>query len=221
VIDVDGHIGAAERRVGTRTLRAGDARVVTVARTFDAPVDEVWDGCTDPGRIPRWFLPITGELRVGGRYQLEGHAGGAVERCEPPGPAAGFVATWEYGADISRIEVRLAPAPDGGTVLTLDHVGHTDDAFWAEFGPAAVGIGWELVLLGLAGHLGAGGVPTPAQAAAWSASEEARRFVARSSAAWGAAHEASGADPAAARAAAERAGAAYTAVPDGTPDPPP
>ena len=81
---------------------------------------------------------------------------------------------------MTAIEVRLTPGADGGTVLTLDHVGHVDDAFWTEFGPGAVGIGWESGLLGLAGHLGAPGVPNPDQGAAWMASPEGRRFVAAS-----------------------------------------
>jgi uncharacterized protein YndB with AHSA1/START domain len=211
VIDVSQHISAVRRQVGSRTLEAGEARVVTVTRTFAAPVDDVWDACTNPDRIPRWFLPVGGDLRPGGRYQLEGNAGGVVQRCDPP---RSFAATWEYGDDVSTIDVRFDPVPADGTVLTLEHVGHTDDAFWEQFGPGAVGIGWELGLLGLAGHLGAAGVPTPGEGAAWSASDEGRAFMADSSEGWCAAHVASGADPVAARASADRTTAAYTAVPD-------
>ena len=221
MIDVYDHVSAVERRVGSRTLPAGQARVVTVARTFAAPVDDVWDACTNPERIPRWFLPITGDLRVGGRYQLEGNAGGVVERCDPPGGAGvpGFVATWEFGDQVTGIEVRLTPGPGGHTLLTLDHVGHVDDAFWAEFGPGAVGIGWESGLLGLAGHLGAPGVPTPDQGPAWMASDAGRAFVTRSAAGWSAAHVAGGGDPVAARESADRTVAAYTG--DAEPQPAP
>ena len=217
MIDVSQHISAVDRRVGTRTLPAGETRVVTVTRTFAAPVDDVWDACTNPERLPRWFAPVSGELRVGGRYQVEGNAGGTIERCDPPGTAevAGFTATWEFGGGTSGIEVRLTPAP-GRTVLTLDHFGHVDDAHWTEFGPGAVGIGWEMGLLGLAGHLGVPGVPTPAEADGWYVTDEYRGFVRSSSEAWCAAHVASGADPARARAAADRTTAAYTAVPDDT-----
>jgi len=215
VIDVNQHISAVQRRVGTRTLEAGEARVVTIDRTFAASVDEVWDACTTLERIPRWFAPITGELRVGGRYQLEGNAGGVVERCDPP---RSFAATWEFGGEVSGIEVGLAPTADGGTRLTIDHVAHVDDQFWEKFGPGAVGIGWELGLLGLAGHLGAPGVPTPAESEAWYPTEEARAFIASSSDGWCAAHVASGADPGTARASADRTTAFYTGVPEETPD---
>jgi uncharacterized protein YndB with AHSA1/START domain len=211
MIDVNEHISAVQRRVGSRTLEAGEARVVTIARTYDAPVDDVWDACTTAERIPRWFMPITGELRVGGRYQLEGNAGGVVESCDPP---QSFAATWEFGGQVSGIEVRFTPSAEGGTVLTIDHVGHVDDEFWDRFGPGAVGIGWELGLLGLAGHLGAPGVPTPAEAEAWYPTEEARALITRSSDAWCAAHVESGADPAAARASADRTTGFYTGVPE-------
>jgi uncharacterized protein YndB with AHSA1/START domain len=105
MIDVVHEINAVQRQVGSRVLDAGEARTVTVIRTYGAPVEDVWDACTNPERIPRWFLPISGELQVGGRYQLEGNAGGRIERCDPP---QSFVATWEYGGEVSWIELRLA-----------------------------------------------------------------------------------------------------------------
>src|SRR5690348_13116109 len=168
-------IGAVRRTVGTRVREAGEARVVTVSQVYDAPVGEVWDACTSAERIPRWFLPITGDLRLGGRYQLEGNAGGVVEACDPPGGATvpGFVATWEFGGEVTWIEVRLT-AEDGATRFTLDHVGHVKDEFWQEFGPGAVGVGWDSALLGLAGHFGAAPRIDPADGTAWLASEEGR-----------------------------------------------
>ena len=104
MIDVTEQINAARRTVGSRTLEAGEARIVTVGRTYAAGLDDVWDACTNPERIPRWFLPVTGDLREGGRFQLEGNAGGTIERCEPP---TAFRATWEYGGQVSWIERRL------------------------------------------------------------------------------------------------------------------
>ena len=50
-------INAVERRVGSSEFRAGEARMVTIARSYDAPIEDVWDACTNPERIPRWFLP--------------------------------------------------------------------------------------------------------------------------------------------------------------------
>jgi peptidoglycan hydrolase CwlO-like protein len=38
-----------------------------VYRSYDAEIEELWDAVTNAERIPRWFAPITGELKLGGR----------------------------------------------------------------------------------------------------------------------------------------------------------
>src|ERR1700758_1174376 len=116
-IDVTHEINSARRQVGRRVLEAGEARTVTIERTYDSPIDDVWDALTNAERIPRWFLPVSGDLRVGGRYQLEGNAGGVVERCKEP---QSFAVTWEFGGMVSWLEVTLTP--DGErTMLELAH----------------------------------------------------------------------------------------------------
>ena len=205
-LDGTEHINAATRRVGSETFRAGEARTVTIARIYDAPVADVWDACTNPERIPRWFLPVSGELREGGRYQVEGNAGGLIEHCEPP---RRFTATWEFGGQVSWIELRLSEAAGGGTRFELEHIAHVDD-HWAQFGPGAVGVGWDLALLGLTRHLATGAAVDPEAGAAFPASEEGRRFIEQSSRDWGEAAIAAGDDPADATAAAERTFAFYT-----------
>ncbi|HLK73100.1 MAG TPA: hypothetical protein VKU77_05565 [Streptosporangiaceae bacterium] len=67
MIDVTEQISAVRREVGGRVLEAGQARVVTVSRSYPAELADVWDACTNPERIPRWFLPVSGQLREGGR----------------------------------------------------------------------------------------------------------------------------------------------------------
>ena len=103
MIDVTHQINSVRRSVGARTLEAGEARVVTISQAYDTDAADLWDACTNIERIPRWFLPITGDLRVGGRYQLEGNANGTILTCDPPRE---FTATWECGGDVSWIELR-------------------------------------------------------------------------------------------------------------------
>jgi uncharacterized protein YndB with AHSA1/START domain len=210
--DVTQEINAVRRTVGSRTLEAGEARCMTISRVYDAAIDDVWDACTNPERIPRWFLPVSGDLRPGGRFQLHGNAGGTIERCDPP---KGFSATWEFGGAVSWIEVRLASEPDGRTRLELEHIAKVDE-HWEQFGPGAVGIGWDMVFMGLGQHLSSDRPLEPAQAAAWIASSEGRRYVTLASERWRDADIAAGADEAAATAAAERTTAAYL-----PPEPPP
>jgi len=210
MIDVTTQINAVQRQVGDRILDSGTARTVTISQTYQADLDDVWDACTNAERIPRWFLPISGELRLGGRYQLEGNAGGTVERCDPP---HGFAATWEFGGETSWIELRLTAEPDGRTRFELEHIAHVDDEKWAEFGPGAVGIGWDLSLVGLARHLSSAGASfDPAQGMAWMGSEEGRQFMSQSSQRWYEANIAAGADESGAREAADHTMAAYTAA---------
>ena len=64
MIDVIHEINAVRRQVGRRVLEAGEAHTVTISRSYAATVDDVWDACTNPERIPRWFLPVSGDLRV-------------------------------------------------------------------------------------------------------------------------------------------------------------
>jgi uncharacterized protein YndB with AHSA1/START domain len=207
MMDVKQQINEVRREVGSRVLEAGEARVITVSQTYPGTVDDVWDACTNPERIPRWFMPVSGDLRVGGRYQIEGNASGTIERCDPPNS---FAATWELGGESSSIEVLLAEQPDGRTRLELKHVSHVTDEMWAQFGPGAVGVGWDLALSGLAQHLSGGEPVDPSQVAAWMASDDARQFMTGSSDQWCQASIAAGTPATEAQAAAERTTAFYT-----------
>ena len=207
-IDVDHHISAVSRTVGTRTLEGGEARVVRLSRLYATDQADLWDACTNPERIPRWFLPVTGDLQPGGRYSLEGNADGTIEECDPP---RRFLATWEFGGQTSWIELQINDEGDGQSRFTLEHLSHVSDEQWSQFGPGAVGVGWEGALMGLALHIESGSQPVdPAEIVAWSASAEGRRFYVETSAGWRDASIAAGTDPTEAKAAAERTTAFYT-----------
>jgi uncharacterized protein YndB with AHSA1/START domain len=213
MIDIVHEIELAQREVGTGRIAAGDGRSIRLQRTYDSPVEDVWDALTSPERITRWFLPISGEYRVGGRFQLEGNAGGQILACDPP---RRFRVTWAYGepaaeTDVSELEVRLTPAGEASTLLDLEHTAMVPDELWAQFGPGAVGVGWDQALLGLSLHLLGGSIADPT---AWQLSAEGREFARLSSMAWGAANEAAGADPAAAANAVANTTAFYAPVPD-------
>jgi uncharacterized protein YndB with AHSA1/START domain len=217
MIDVAEQINAVNREVGARVFGPGEARTVTVTQAYDVDPDDLWDACTNAERIPRWFLPVTGDLKLGGKYQLEGNAGGTVERCDPP---KSFSVTWEMGDQVSWLEVRVVPEHDGKTRLELEHIAHVDDDLWDQFGPGAVGIGWDLTMLGLARHLTSGGASiTPAEAAAWATTPEAITFMRGAADRWYEADVASGRDAEKARAAADRAKAFYTTPPEPPPAP--
>uniref|UniRef100_A0AAU3H127 SRPBCC family protein n=1 Tax=Streptomyces sp. NBC_01401 TaxID=2903854 RepID=A0AAU3H127_9ACTN len=186
-------IGRVHREVGTRRVASQEAGTVLLRRTFDADAAEVWDAVTSPERIARWFLPVTGEFRVGGTYQLEGNAGGEILECVRQ---ERLRVSWVFGPDpgFSQVEVHLTPQDAGRTVFELEHVSVVPEEFRSQYGPGAVGIGWDLALLGLGWHLAGDGI-SPQDAVEWQNSPEAQAFVARSGEEWGRAFAASGADP--------------------------
>jgi len=201
-------INAVRRQIGDRVLEAGQARVGTISQVYDTGLDDLWDAVTSAERIARWFLPVSGELREGGKYQFEGHAGGTISRCDKP---HGFAATWEYNGDVSWVEVRLSAEGDGRARFELEHVAHVADEFWEKYGPSATGMGWEMGLAGLWLHLRNPAAPRDNDAvAAWTTSEEGKLFQRLSSDRWAEADIESGTDPATARARADRCYAAYT-----------
>ena len=206
-IDIGRHLGAVTREVANRMHEGRLARVVVASRVYDTTPEDLWEAITSAERIPRWFLPVTGELRLGGTYQLQGNAGGRITGCEPPRHLA---LTWEMHGDVSWVDVRLEARPDGQTGLVLEHVAHVDDERWGTYGPGAVGVGWELALLGLALHLASKTAVDPKAVEAWTTSPEGRGFVRGSSEGWGQASIAAGTGEAAAREAAARTTAFYS-----------
>ena len=173
---------------------------LTAIRIYDTGIDDAWDALTNPERIPRWFLPISGDLHVGGRYQFKGNAGGVIERCEPPRLLA---VTWEMHGDVSWVSVQLE-AQDNCTRLTLEHVAHVPDALFDQFGPGGVGVGWDLGLMGLGLHFQTGQAADPGEAEKWTLSAAGRAFVTASSTAWAEASIAAGTDATKASQAASR-----------------
>lgn len=203
-MDIDRVLGEVSRRVERRD---DGSRVIVVSRQYDTTVDDLWDAITNPERIPRWFLPVSGDLRLGGRYQLEGNASGEVLRCEPPRELG---LSWEFQGQVSWVNVVLAEAAESGATLRLEHVAHVPDDMWDQFGPGAVGVGWDSMLLGLDRHFASGASIAPAEAMVWLVSAEGKRFVRQSSDGWREASVRAGTDATQARAAADRTTAAYT-----------
>lgn len=206
MIDATARLAAVRRTVGTRLDGPDASRLVRLVVDVGAPATRVWEACTDAEALASWFLPVQGDLRAGGHYQLLDNAGGIIERCDPP---HAFAVTWEFDGNDSVVTVALEPAA-AGTRLTLEHRCDRDDPTWALYGPGATGIGWDLTLLGLHLHVDGGPGAGPADAAAWVQGEDGLAFTERLGRAWLRADLAGGADDGAARAAAGRAIEAYT-----------
>ena len=199
--DIVALIGAVTREVRNIEHEGKPAKVVVAARSYDTDIDDLWDAISNAERLPRWFAPVSGELRLGGRYQVEGNASGTITRCEPPRELS---LTWEFGGGVSWVNVILRAEGPERTHLELQHIAHPE-AHWEQFGAGAAGVGWELGLMGLVRHLRDPAAARPPEAdESWIRSPDAKRFMKLSSEGWGEAAIAAGEDAATAREAAER-----------------
>lgn len=208
-MDYDNVSGFDVRTVSDFERDGESTRIVSGSRNFATDADNLWDAVTNKARIPNWFLPISGELNLGGRYQLEGHAGGEILRCEQ---SKRFEVTWECSGNTSWVEVSLDSNGDS-TILTLKHFIPKDEAsenHWTQFGPGATGVGWELCICGLGLHIESGKTIDQADGQAWMASDPGKDFIRASAKSWGESHTAGGESIEIASAMAEQTAKAYT-----------
>jgi uncharacterized protein YndB with AHSA1/START domain len=199
---------AGEVRRGLTVERDGNRQhtVQSISQSYPTTVDDLWDACTRADRLERWFAPVSGDLRLGGRYQVEGNACGEVVACEPP---RSFTVTWEFAGDSSQVTVSVAPEGERARLtLEHEHTGDADSEFWLRFGPGATGVGWDLALLGLALHVLAG-EDRPDDPGAFVQTPLARQFVRAASERWGDASVRAGTPEDDATAAANRTTAFY------------
>lgn len=207
-MDYSNAIGIELRVVEDGEHEGQPVRIVSGARTYNVDIEKLWDVVTNPERIPCWFSQISGELKLGGRYQLKGNAGGQITRCERP---TALDITWEYAENVSWVTVRFERVSDG-VRLTLQHLMGKDEAseaHWKKYGPGATGVGWELGFLGLGQYLGTGEAVDESENNNWLTSPDGKKFLRDSANAWGQAHVKAGEDSTIAEAMAAETAAFY------------
>jgi len=204
--DLAQHLDLMVRRVEDLERDGQPAKAVVASRVYDTTPADLWDALTRAERLKRWFAPVSGDLRLGGRYQVENNAGGTILVCEPE---KRIELTWEFGGIPTWVNVTLTPEAEG-TRLELEHIAHLSP-HWDMYGAGAAGVGWDLGFMGLARHLAEPEAERPAEAEeGWMMSQQAKDFVRAASDDWGQAAIAAGEDREKALAAAEATRQFYT-----------
>ncbi len=183
MIDITNQIQAIHREVSRREGDSGEEVMVAIKRSYAASSDDVWEALTDPERVRRWFYPLSGDLREGGTFQLEGNAGGKIHRCEPP-----RLLRVSFGGPTSLVELRLTPDGEDRTLLELDHTVPIEIAMNGA-GSLYAGPGWDGAFVALDHHLDGVVLDDPMEAYN---SPEAQELAKMSVHAWAAVVEASG-----------------------------
>ena len=209
------HLDATTRTVSPHEREGKPASDVTLSRTFDTSIDNLWDAITNPDCLPHWFTNVTGDLKLNGRYHVQDNASGTITACEPQSHVA---LTWEFAGDTSWVGLRLRVPPLAGemsegqrgcqTRLTLSHTSILSD-FWNTYGPGATGVGWEMAFLGLALYTSDPNFKKP-EPEEFAFSPEGIAFITGSSNAWAKASINAGTAPEKAQAAADQTTAFYT-----------
>ncbi|WP_238012728.1 SRPBCC family protein [Dactylosporangium sp. AC04546] len=182
MMDIAGHLKAIHREVSRLPSASGETVAVRLRRSYDADVPDVWDAITDPSRIARWLMPISGDLRAGGSFQLEGNAGGDILECSPPSRLK-----VTFGGPTSIVTVRLSADGDRA-LLELEHTVPIEIAGGGA-GALYVGPGWDGALMALARHLHGEFDGDPL---AFAATAEGQEFARQSVHAWAAVARESG-----------------------------
>jgi uncharacterized protein YndB with AHSA1/START domain len=110
---------------------------LTMSRTVAVPAERVWRALTDPAALAAWFWPrrfdptAEVDLRVGGRYRIDGPAvgmavSGEYVTVEPPHKLV-FTWRWDGEAEETLVTIELTPVA-AGTELALRHERFGDDA---------------------------------------------------------------------------------------------
>ena len=167
----------------------------------------LWESLTDPEKLGKWFQHVTGDLKLGGRFQIQDNAAGSVVSCQS---GESFSITWEFAGDVSWVDVSLVALEHSSVRLCIAHTMNFSE-HWTHYGPGATGVGWELSLYGLAFFL----LHSDEQKfdeTEFVSSPIGRSVIAESSEGWAEAGITSGIEPNHARQAAQRTTAFYTGV---------
>lgn len=205
-MDITQFLQSTSRELASGIKDGEPVKILKASRTYATDQESLWNLVTNPEKLQQWFLPLEGDLKVGGRFQFQGNAGGEILACKKPD----FVhVTWEMQGQPSWVELHFTAA-EGGTTLVLQHTASVPKEFWDTYGPGAVGIGWELGLLGLDMIVITGETMKDEDKHTWPGTPEGKEFVKASSEGWAQASIADGTPPAAANEARDQVFKFYT-----------
>lgn len=109
--------GATIREVGKSERDKTPTRIVRASRTYPTSQPDLWGALTEEKRILCWFAEVSGDFELGGHFAIKNNAVGEIVTCDPP---KALNITWEFGGNISWVNITTKEADDG-VLLTLEH----------------------------------------------------------------------------------------------------
>ncbi|MFC7374011.1 SRPBCC domain-containing protein [Brachybacterium sp. GCM10030267] len=186
--------------------------VLTLTTNITRAPAQLWPLLTRPDQLARWFGPVAGDLREGGRFEAPEGAVGRILHVEAPHKIS---LTWDRGGAEDPLLIRLDPEDDGTTELRVRHTTLIERDEFDRVGPGLAAVDWEIALLALAALTDGWrascllDVPTPTPA--WLDSAEGAEHVRAWSVRWAAEAIAAGVDETTARRGEAATASAYGA----------
>lgn len=216
---IAGIVDAVSRSVEIERVDGAVDVTARLRTTLGASPAELWPELTEADRLAQWYGPVqidhapdapaTGADATGCAFRTVGGAQGRVLAAVPPHQ---LDLTWEYADNVDRLEIRLDPEEDGTSRLTLQQIARLPETRFDAYGPGAIGIGWDIAVLGFVARTGAWRelrLDVPVASPVWLASPEGADMVRAWSIRWAAASVAAGTDETAARRAENETTRAY------------
>lgn len=121
------------RHVLGRIEQHGETVAVVFDRHYATTPADLWEACTDPERLARWFAPVSGDLCEGGDFTV--HFDDAdtpqcrVRTCSPP---KHLVWEWPVGGIVTVVTAEISAEGDGSRlVLRHERLGAAQAAGYA------------------------------------------------------------------------------------------
>jgi uncharacterized protein YndB with AHSA1/START domain len=187
---------AAKKKPAAKS--AQDAYVIEFTAQTPKSVDEIWGALVKPEKIALWLTPVSGKPAKGGAFRLGDLADGSITVCEPKRRLSIDLIR---GTSRQMIDITFGQEGKGKsklntiTVKITANLGDLPAGNWQTLGPAALGMGWELVAQALLYYLAGGqAAPRKGGAMAFATSAEGRAFCSEAFSGWRSAAIAGGAD---------------------------
>ena len=136
-------LGSLREENGTGTVHVEDV--------YNTDIDDLWSAITQPARLARWIVTVSGDTSSGSDFGLEFTSGwsgfGRIEVCEAPRRLR--VTTWSDEDAPGVIDATLSPEGDG-TRLIIEESGLPIEVYHAH------GAGWQAHIEDLATYLAGG-----------------------------------------------------------------
>lgn len=130
-----------------------DKKIIVIERTYDAPIEKVWEAITDKDQMKQWYFEVSDfKAEVGFEFQFMGENDGKkyLHKCTvvEVQPITKIAYTWSYEDYVgqSLVTFELFSEDESKTRLKVTHSGTDSFLSHPDFAKADFNEGWKSIL---------------------------------------------------------------------------